>query len=264
MSLTYRHTSSTATRSGDMNNKKMSRRQPKEIVHQIFADAADTTTDDYWKEHLRNAAYNRFPKNFCYKDGFLTKRINNKPPKVSIPSDPAEACEAFCNFLRAEGGLQSDIDRSTIDRTDEQFEDWSKIRRKTLRTALIDEFIDYFLTDLCPNEPERFKRLKTQMTRTFYIGYQLKVITNDHIEFRDGRIHNIKELYYDPVNDCFFFDITKIKKAKAKAETECVSVEHKKEMKEIRKRWIKLLEVLLNRKLTSDAEVSMSESSSLL
>ena len=96
--------------------------QKKQLVHRIFEDATEFTSDTYWKNLLFSASRNEFAQKSIYFDGEYLHKTKNRgsDSKEKIPLlDPEKACKIFIDFHQNHATLLSleDLNNAQKERT---------------------------------------------------------------------------------------------------------------------------------------------------
>lgn len=200
------------------------------VVHSIFQECAQMTTDPYWLEIYESAALGKFPRGFLFKDGYLTYKRGTKITKLFVPSNVTEAFPLCTNFFTSTAGLMSIEDQERAKRDYEihtqecstvQNYTWNDIKSKRLKQLLLGTFIAELakMYDLTPKE-------KNEASTLINLGFFLGYFQSCHVIYESGRIRCITGLQYCLETRAFSIDPTytpKAPKPKGKHETECKS-----------------------------------------
>lgn len=205
----------------------ISRRARQEIKHQILENAVQYTMDVFWKDKLIDAARGRFPKGFYYQEGCIVFNKNNKERRILLSVNPLETAKQFIHFLQ-EAGIYSDrdIEFAKLDasmRSDSHVKKplvWTKVSKRMklsmLRTYAKTMSQQWNLT------PEASKDFQTILE----IGFRIKAINKNNIEFDGGVITNISDVYMDSASGKFFIDPIALEAAIAAEEKERMKNSH--------------------------------------
>lgn len=134
----------------NLKNKKKYIKKKDEIVYNIFKDAAECTTDEFWKSILKNASENKFKRGLKFKDGIITYKSKNKIIFKTLDlCNPQKAFESFVEFVRDECGFFSISDKNLktkkIDKIIENkinINNWNKIKTYIQKNICINEYVE--------------------------------------------------------------------------------------------------------------------------
>lgn len=179
----------------------------KDIIYPIFLKC-NTSQDGFWNHIFENMAYGVFPsgvhirKNCIYIQGKkkTTQIINIDVDNPNVFLEKIKQSMKSVLYLGSKKDIMMDrkIFYTAQNKMCNGFNDWSKIRKKCIRSILLDNYV----SDL-----QKKHNLTTKDTRnilsilTMYINFNL--ITSKHIELDEKRIVNIKNVSFDPDTKVF-------------------------------------------------------------
>lgn len=176
-----------------------------QVIHPIFEKCAGIIPDPEWKDIFYQAATGVFPKRFGYRDGLLFYKKANKAFNANLPENEYEALEVAQNFFRQMGAIQSSQEIETQDRARSENVDspeavpksWSDIKKEK----------EYHLGIYIKNISTAMKLGKEkseQLRKLINLAISLDLLNDDNVVV-DGKIVQIKELWYDPGVGRFYF-----------------------------------------------------------
>jgi len=221
------------------------------VINSIFFKCQEYTLDPFWKDMFCRCAYNRFPK------GIRHDKINNiiyvKTPKTSgsrkdqfsLPSKPREVFETMMMVFRSIG-LRSPRDLQVKKEEIEAVRKelcvdlncmWKELRPKYLKDRMIMRYVLY-LQELHGLTQKEARRLLT----TIQLGFQLKQISSDDVEYKQGKITKIKGLKIDEKAHTFMIsrEIKPSKKTTKSTNTDSFFQIFENHLKEIKKTKLRL------------------------
>jgi hypothetical protein len=181
--------------------------QKKPLVHRIFEDATEFTTDRYWKDTLIAAARGEFVQKSIFFDGqYLCKTKKRGVGKELIPpNDPCKACSAFIKFHREHVSVLSSTDLNNAQRdrnecTDEDTPiEWGNCGRK-FRHSLLCSYVEKLSADSILSS-DTCKALETDLILLANNG----LLNSKNVEIHNNEICSILPLVLYPDSDSFCF-----------------------------------------------------------
>lgn len=188
-----------------------------QIIHPIFKDCEMYTLDPFWQDIFQQCAKNRFPRGvrFDWKRRILYIKLQGSSagkPNIKVCKLPQEATDVFEVVIAAfrELGLRSkrdmDLKREEIrkirkERTINLNCTWKEIKPKYMKDRMIFDFVLYLRGkhDLSPKQTR-------SLLSTIILGFQLKQIESDDIQYEKGEILDIKDLIFDAKTKMFYID----------------------------------------------------------
>lgn len=176
------------------NNKTKVRKvkAPTTILHPIFTQLQEFTTDPMWSSIFGQAALGKFPKGYLYRDGSLSFKRRTKTFRLdfdlTLPiSELYQQCQTF---FRNTSGLQSENEaaRPTQSQSVEEIDEWRLIPKKN-RGFMIRNYVRKMA-----NTKIQRDQLLTMINLGMYLGY----LTNSDVEVSDGMITHIHGLTMGP------------------------------------------------------------------
>lgn len=189
------------------------------IVNEIFHECSQLTDDEYWRDILVSMSYNKIPKGFIYKDGYITHKKGNKSQNVEVPESAIHALRVIIGFMRSTAGMRSAQDKARDKRIEEEAlseqpeRTWSEIKKikRCLPDMYISNFIRWISKSLELTKIE-MDQLKTLINLGILFGY----IDDMHIKF-EGTIQSIDGLTFDDSSRTFYLNLPKIPMIKDKS-----------------------------------------------
>ena len=173
-----------------------------ELQYPVFLNASQYATDTFWKYIFEDLAYGRTPYGTYITKDFLC--CNYKGKEFSYKIDTTKTGEQLYNelynILFNKFGLLSIEDKQILRTKFEKTRDsipltnttWACIKKKNIKQLMIENFVI---------EMKHKYSLSTSITKKLlsYIttGLIFKTITNDDIDFQNGKIYGIKELEFE-------------------------------------------------------------------
>lgn len=200
----------------------------KVIVNPIFLEFIPYTLDKFWQDRFTAFAYGKFPKCLEYKSGAIVFKKKGVGLNCDLDEDNIE--ESYLklkDFMKTSVKLYSPLDQEIEDEKIMKINSanllknktsWSQIKKARIKQFLIDQFINekskqYILT----------ARQIKDLTFQIQLGLLFKIINSKTVKLSEGRIEEIKGLYYDDILEKFELDLGNLdkyinapKKAKSK------------------------------------------------
>lgn len=181
--------------------------QKKQIVHRIFEDATEFTSDFYWKNLLFAASRNEFPQKSIYFDGEYLHKTKNRGESIErIPVlDPEKACQIFIEFHQKHITLLSHADLDTARERRDQGPDedipleWINCAKR-FRQSLLCTFAKKLASDNQLSESTR-KSLEIDLL----LLSNLNLISSKNITIFDNEISQIDTLVVYAAKDSYIF-----------------------------------------------------------
>jgi hypothetical protein len=182
------------------------------IVNDIFHECSQLIDDEYWRDTLVSMSYNKIPKGFMYKDGYLTHKKGNKTQNIQIPESPIDALRLILSFMRSTAGMRSSQDKLRDKRLEEEAtveyheRTWEELKdiKRCLPDMYISNYIRWISKSLQLTQSE-CNQLKTLIN----LGILFKYIDDSHIRF-DHTIQSIDGLVFDDRDRTFHLNLPKI------------------------------------------------------
>lgn len=175
----------------------------KSILHPIFLSCRDYTSDVYWKKIFENLAYGEAPKGITLKNHILYSTLKKKEFNYTFEDkEPKEIFEDLYNIFTNTFNMKShgenvkkqeilnEFLRQNSKRRSEEL--WNKIKRKSIRDNLIQ---DYVLSCKYKYNLSEYDVKKLY----FYIsvGCVFKLFTGNDIYLDKGFINSINGIELD-------------------------------------------------------------------
>lgn len=179
------------------------------VIHPCFQECQDYTLDQFWKDTFFACACNKFPRGVRYDSAKRTLHVRtpgaggrNKIEIIDLPETSEEIFDIMIQVFREKLGLYSSLDlqikRDELDEVRSQKRvnmdcEWKGLKPRSLKDTMIVNYVaklrdEYDLSD------KEVKKLYSQIQ----LGFQLKKIESDDVEYSDRAIQNIEGLEYDP------------------------------------------------------------------
>lgn len=164
----------------------------------VFLAARDFTADLFWKKIFENLAYGETPRGIYIHENTIYSVTKKKEFNYSFAGKSVEQIyEDIHNLFGSTYGLKSKSDLSRKRELFEQFQQinsvrknedlWSKIKRKTLKDNLIQDFVI---------ESQQKYKLSDEQTKKMYfyiaVGSVFKMFTGSDIALRGGSIQSVQ------------------------------------------------------------------------
>jgi hypothetical protein len=168
------------------------------IIYPIFLSCRDCTSDPFWKRVFENLAYGEPPRGIYFKDNTIYSVTKKKEFNYSFADKDTEVIyQDVHSLFSGLYGLKSKGDMSKKREVFEEFQKvnstrrsedlWSKIKRKSLRDNLIQ---DYVL------DARRMYNLSARDMRRLYffvsVGCVFKLFSGSDICLKGGYIKSIE------------------------------------------------------------------------
>jgi hypothetical protein len=189
--------------------KKKRGRGVKEVVHPIFAECAQLTTDPFWVEKFNQAAIGKFPPKFGYRDGIFVFKRANKSETMELSDNVYEAMYATMAFFQSKGLIFSPSDEQLIRESQEAQHrremnlppaTWVDINKKTQECM-----ISYYILELHEIMGLSLSE-KEQLRQTIRVGISNNFFGKHNIQVNQNRIHTIGGLLWDGTKRIFYID----------------------------------------------------------
>lgn len=201
------------------------------IIHPCFQECQDYTLDQFWKDTFFACACNKFPRGIRYdasKKNLHVRAGNggkNKVEVIDLPSEPVEMFKIMISIFRDKLGIYSSHDlqikRDELDEARSQKRinmdcEWKKLKPRAIKDAILCDYVarlkdEYNLSD------KETRKLFLQIQ----LGFQLKKINSDDVQYSDRAIQNIDGLEYD--ENTRFWSIPREPKLSSKTEKSVVT-----------------------------------------
>ncbi len=199
-------------------------RRATEPTHEVFARAADHTTDPYWQKVFLDMSAGKMPKGFRYSQtssaegsgstgevGRLVYKAKAREISASVPADPEQALADIRSFFNRKLNIMSERDRdlagaeyaeeTTIadDIESGAVSCWSKVGSESTRAAMISDFVNARARDLSLTPPAA-----ADLKRTLNIGLWGLRAAPEAVVLEDGMITGIRGVSRDLETGEFF------------------------------------------------------------
>jgi len=166
------------------------------ILHPIFLASRDLATTPYWKKIFENLAYGETPRGIYFRGSEVYSITKKKEFAYNFCNDGAE--EIFVNISKFFGyiyGLKASHspiqkDRDSPYQTDDE---WNKIKKKSIRENLIQDFVIRMKKEFNLPDPEMHRAY-------FYIsvGLVFKLFLPSDVKLKLGTITAINGIDFTP------------------------------------------------------------------
>lgn len=188
----------------------------KQIIHPIFAEAIEYTTDPFWIKVLDNASRGMFPKSFTYNNGELCHKVKTKNIKIVIPEDPEEAAKICIEEFKKLRGMMSKLDRNKA------VEDFEKNREADVDNLTWKQMNKYHHTQLIVDYVQRMKKdhhltssQADNLKKVINTGLYMKHIDENDIIINNMNIMHIDNIIFDKDKNTFKIEFRKKDKSKS-------------------------------------------------
>ena len=167
----------------------------KELLYPIFLQCCQYAADAFWENTFEDLAYGKTPYGSYISKGLLCCSNRKKSASCKIErNDPKKMHDDVYNLLVNELGILSQrekakrkIDFQNLEEiSQESSQSWVKIRKKTLRKALIERFVLRMKQEHCLSL-QQARYLLSSIT----LAMSFKVITPKDIDYRNNMIQSI-------------------------------------------------------------------------
>lgn len=187
--------------------KQKRAKKTKDVVHSVFSQMAEITTDPQWKILFTKASCGKFPQGFTCKNSVLYFRKKNKVEKLDISGEMENVLPQTMKFFRIYGGYSNQDEFINIFEylmnNKVYYENWKDIRSKNTKEFFIDMYIDELI--------EKFDLTKIevdQLKDNLNLGFSTKMIDSKNVIFENMKIKNITNLQWDTKSRKFIIDGT--------------------------------------------------------
>ncbi len=173
----------------------------KELVYPIFLETCKYTEDGFWKQVFEDLAYGRAPYGSYINKGFLCCNYKGKEFSYKIdPEDPKKLFDDVFELLSKKLGVESSADKSRrikdFVKIQEEIAEirnskWSGIKKKSTRDSIIENFIVEMKKKWNISDADA-RRLNSVIG----IGLLFKTISSKDIEYAEGKITGISNIYF--------------------------------------------------------------------
>ena len=186
------------------------------IEYPIFLACRDHSGDLFWKKIFENLANGEPPKGIYFKmsgntkDNCLYSTIKKKEFTYSFQNREASTIyQELFQILSQSFGIKTKAEFSSkkeaydsfrklhSTQKKENFQEWGKIRKKTLKETLLQDF--------CINAMKKYLLTNEQMKRLYFfltIGLVFKMFLPGDIQMMNGEIIKVVGLDFEQVSDC--------------------------------------------------------------
>ena len=166
----------------------------RKVLYPEFQLAAQTETDDFWREKLNNLSQGYPEKGFIFKsDSFmLVHRKGSKTAPFELSRNPYELASQIKQIYQGKGYFSDVVvQRQVADFDPEAGNSWSSLSKKT-QTVVIDTYIKT-LRDMYKLSRDQELSLRT----TIVIGIILGYFGKNNINVKNNTVVGINGLVYD-------------------------------------------------------------------
>lgn len=208
--------------SASMSNKKEKTRkinQKRHLLYEIFMALSLNTEDNFWKERFQKYAKNMFPDHFNFVETsnisgnlFYKMNVKTKQDSIFIDENNLDSIKVI-EFLNKKGIYSPEDERKLMEKRIKEekieYDEWSKVKNKYLRTSMIIKYHNKLSSDLNLNDKQKYL-LKLMLN----IGFISTYFNNTNVILENNEIKDITTLKFE--NNTFQIDTSgKIKKAKS-------------------------------------------------
>ena len=180
----------------------------KDIVYPIFLKCSDVVEDTFWVNIFENMAYGICPSGVHIKNKHVYINIKQKSPHV-ISLNQDDDMTFFSTLIsnmksllymgsEKDDMVNKEIFYRTQDKLIECTNDWSKIRKRSVRNILLENYVSELKT--------KFK-LGIKNTRVILSIIKMYItfnrINSSHIIVKNNKIVDITNCYFDPNKKTF-------------------------------------------------------------
>ena len=239
------------------------RKTLKPIIHPIFEQCANLSTDEFWAAIFMDCARGKFPRGYSFKNNLLTHKKGNKISTLELNSSPTDVFIMVIKFFQTVSGILSEADRKRKqDEEDIKLAEeaegndeltWKDVKTEKLREVMIGEFINSLATRMKFNEEE-----KRELITTVKKGLMLKYFNANNIVMEGGRIIEIDGLIFNRNTNMYEIDKAYIRNTERKGNGLGVEVSESKPPVDFLEIWRKYLESLDNKRTKKNVAFSSS------
>lgn len=175
----------------------------------IFLECLEYTLDPYWRQVFEDCAKGKFPKGSGIDAGGNAVYFKSKdtPKWHQLETNPEAVYQQLKTLFQTNLNLKSKKDRSNIREEIEILKDhleslysgsWSSIRKKSIKDALIRNFVLEMKTNYNLNQEQTVR-----LHRLLQLGFLFNWIDNDNVVYENKEIMEIKNLFYDNETEQF-------------------------------------------------------------
>lgn len=169
-----------------------------ELLYPIFLEASKYAKDTFWKYIFEDLAYGRTPYGVYITKNFICCNYKNKEFSYKIDKNKGGKAvhDELYNILSNKFGLLSIDDKRLLrNKFDEAQQNtsilanstWSGIKKKNIKNLMIENFV----IDMKKKYNLTLSQTK-ELLSIITIGLIFKTISNDDIDYSDGKINNIE------------------------------------------------------------------------
>jgi len=181
----------------------MSRRRKPKIINPLFQNMFDHEMDPFWKNKFIEALYGNFPPKITFRNNILNFTKNNKRETVELLDkvDVFQNIEIYKGFITKHTCIKSRIEFKEDNRRNKEIElntksiedyKWKEIKKKKIKEVLIWNYINRLNEQYKLNEEEKYKLFVIVQSNLI-----LKKIGPNTIEYEEGEVKNISNLFFD-------------------------------------------------------------------
>lgn len=179
------------------------------IFHPLFKECQDYTIDQYWRDIFYTCSCNKFPKGARYDGETRTLYVKSpekrgKSQAISIPDNAEQAYKIIIDNFRERLGMFSAHDirikREELEEVKKNIKinldcEWKKLKPKWVRDHLILKY-----TIRLESEHNLTPKESKDLHSTVQLGFQLKKLTSDDVNYNNGKITSLNGLIFDEKN----------------------------------------------------------------
>ncbi len=177
------------------------------VIYPEFLECQDFTLDQYWKDIFYMCACNKFPKGVSYDDQqrtiYIRIQTTGKPKRdiTDLPQDSNEIFGVMTDLFRDKLGMRSPrdlcIQKEELEEARKSKEinldcEWRKLKPRYQRDLMIMNYV----IDLKGEYSLSHKEAR-QLLSTIKVGFQMKKLSPNDVDYIDRRIRGMKGLEYD-------------------------------------------------------------------
>lgn len=172
------------------------------IRNDIFNKISEHTEDEEWKKIFSDMAVGKFLPGFRSSGRKIIYQRNSTPTGVILSEDPELALKQCQKFIqkKTSGFKTSQEKAENLKKNEEKSEKgWIVIKKINIQRHLLHYYIDNLVKEKHLS-PKQEKELRT----TVFIASMNKEL-KERIEFSDGKIQNINNVYWDNSKEKWIF-----------------------------------------------------------
>lgn len=188
------------------------------VVYTRFLECSQYTLDKYWRDIFYSCACNKFPKGSRYDNTKETLHVryeigNNKFNNqiFNVPNNLLSEelynilTHAFKNLLNLRSDNDLKLNRLKLEEIRKQCDinldcDWKKLKPRSLKNNIIMNFVIEKSQEYNLSQSHTLKLYKLIL-----LAFQIKQLSSDDVNYKKGKIIDIKGLtFYEENNETYF------------------------------------------------------------